>query len=87
MYLNMYNDTLTKQQNAVDNYEIRAHLFQGAAMYDLYGETNYLFWPNLDPTVRTEDHLKDMRYVLSLSKEERSAKLKNIMTSQLKSQA
>ncbi|MEI6481620.1 MAG: hypothetical protein WCO19_04970 [Candidatus Saccharibacteria bacterium] len=70
--------------NPTDNDEIRVLLFQGSVINDLYGEPDYLFWANLDPDQHTFDHLKDLRYVLSMSKEEQRAKIKSIIAAQLK---
>jgi len=66
-----------------DNDEIRALLIQGDVINDIYGKANYSSWASFDPNEHTKEYIKDLRYVLSLSKEKRSTKTKN--TAQLKS--
>ncbi len=69
----------------LENDDIRVLLFQGDVIRDLYGEDDYSSWANMDPDERTEDHIKNLRYVLSMSKDERSAKIKDIIAAQSQS--
>lgn len=57
--------------NPADNDEIRVLLFQGDVIEDLYGYSDYSYWATIEPSQHSEDHLKDLRYVLSISKMER----------------
>lgn len=74
------------EASLVDNDEIRVLLFQGDVLRDLYGESDYSFWADLDPNLHTDDHLKDLRSVLYLSRAERSATIRRIVSVQMKSQ-
>lgn len=67
-----------------DNDEIRVLLFQGDIILDLYGNNDYAYWASTDPLTHPKDHQSNMHYVLSLTKEERSARLNSIITQHLK---
>lgn len=71
--------------NPKDNDEIRVLLFQGDVLKSLYGKEDYDYWASLDPDMHTEEHLRDMRYVLSLTEDERAKTIHNIITEQLHS--
>lgn len=65
--------------DAKDSDEIRVLLFQGDVLNDLYGSEEYAYWADTEPGHRTEEHIQDMRYVLSLSKAERGRVLKKLL--------
>lgn len=67
-----------------DNDEIRVLLFQGDVINDLYGNIDYTYWKNIDSAEQNKDHLGDLHYALSLSKNERLKTIQKIITSQLK---
>lgn len=61
-----------------DNDEIRALLFQGDVLQDLYGQAAYDYWANKSPNKLTDEHLKDLNYVLTLTKDERIGMIREI---------
>lgn len=60
-----------------DNDEIRVLLFQGNVLMDLYGKEAYDYWSNKSHNKFTEEHLKDLSYVLSLAKDDRMRIIKD----------
>lgn len=74
------NNKYAPQDTPEDNDEIRTLLFQGDVLYDLYGQVAYDSWSKLGPLQHTEDYIQDLRYVLSLSREQRHEKLHSLLS-------
>lgn len=55
-----------------DNDEIRVLLFQGEVLRNLYSEEVYDYWSSRSHSKFSDEHMKDLRYVLSLSKDDRT---------------
>lgn len=77
------NGLFAPEENNDDGDEINVYLFQGDVLRDLYGNEAYNSWASLDSNIHTEDHLRPLRYVLSLTSSQRKKQIKDIIAQKL----
>ncbi len=73
------NGLYALEENDTDNDEIRVLLFQGDVLRDLYGQEAYDYWSGTTSNEHLAEHKANLDYVLSLSSNERSATLRNLI--------
>ena len=76
----LFGNGLYAPDDDADADEVRAFLFQGDVLREVFGAEMYAFWADLDPDTHSDDHRRLIAPILKLSQAERQEMIKKFTT-------